>query len=143
MALKIDTFDNRTGGNSYYKAVSHPLAAKAADRLLSTLRDADSVAIYDPLGYSEGFAAFYPIDDINLCGVFVQDIAKIGDTVLGHRAQAVTDLPGFAMGRVIEPKGLEREPSAETRAVERLVRSTTARDAEARALRRPPRYSLI
>ena len=33
MALKIDTFDNRTGGNSYYKAVSHPLAAKAATGL--------------------------------------------------------------------------------------------------------------
>jgi hypothetical protein len=24
MPLKIDTFDNRSGGNSYYKAVSHP-----------------------------------------------------------------------------------------------------------------------
>lgn len=94
MALKIDTFDNRTGGNSYYKAVSHPLAAKAATGLLSTLRDADGVAIYDPLGYSEGFAAFYPLDEVDLRGVFVQDIARIGDSVLGHPAQPITDMPG-------------------------------------------------
>ena len=102
MALKIDTFDNRSGGNSYYKAVSHPLAAEAAAGLIAKLRAADGVAIYDPLGYSEGFAAFYPLDGVDLRGVFVQDIAKIGDTVLGHRAQPVTDLPGFAVGAAID-----------------------------------------
>ena len=102
MALKIDTFDNRSGGNSYYKAVSHPLAAEAATGLLSQLRAANGVAIYDPLGYSEGFAAFYPLDGIDLRGVFVQDIQQIGDTVLGHRAQPVTDLPGFAVGAVLD-----------------------------------------
>ena len=102
MALKIDTFDNRSGGNSYYKAVSHPLAAEAAAGLLSKLRAADGVAIYDPLGYSEGFAAFYPLDGVDLRGVFVQDIAKIGETVLGHGAQPVTDLPGFAVGAVLD-----------------------------------------
>ncbi|MAI49679.1 MAG: hypothetical protein CMM16_03820 [Rhodospirillaceae bacterium] len=102
MALKIDTFDNRSGGSSYYKAISHPLAAEAATSLLSTLRDADGVAIYDPLGYSEGFAAFYPLDGINLRGVFVQDIEKIGDTVLGHQTQPVTDMPGFAIGALLD-----------------------------------------
>ena len=102
MALKIDTFDNRSGGNSYYKAVSHPLAAEAAAGLIAKLRAAEGVAIYDPLGYSEGFAAFYPLDGVDLRGVFVQDIAKIGDTVLGHRAQPVTDLPGFAVGAAID-----------------------------------------
>lgn len=101
MALKIDTFDNRSGGNSYYKAVSHPLAAEAAAGLIAKLRAADGVAIYDPLGYSEGFAAFYPLDGVDLRGVFVQDIAKIGDTVLDRRAQPVTDLPGFAVGAAI------------------------------------------
>jgi len=102
MALKIDTFDNRSGGNSYYKAVSHPLAAEAAAGLIAKLRAADGVAIYDPLGYSEGFAAFYPLDGVDLRGVFVQDIAKIGDTVLDRRAQPVTDLPGFAVGAAID-----------------------------------------
>ena len=102
MALKIDTFDNRSGGNIYYKAVSHPLAAEAAAGLIAKLRAAEGVAIYDPLGYSEGFAAFYPLDGVDLRGVFVQDIAKIGDTVLGHRAQPVTDLPGFAVGAAID-----------------------------------------
>jgi len=102
MAQKIDTFDNRSGGNSYYKAVSHPLAAEAAAGLIAKLRAADGVAIYDPLGYSEGFAAFYPLDGVDLRGVFVQDIAKIGDTVLDRRAQPVTDLPGFAVGAAID-----------------------------------------
>ena len=41
MPLKIDTFDNRSGGNSYYKAVSHPLAAEAAAGLISQLRAAN------------------------------------------------------------------------------------------------------
>jgi hypothetical protein len=102
MALKIDTFDNRTGGNGYYKAVSHPLAAEAAPALLAKLRAANGVALYDPLGYAEGFAAFYPLDGIDLRGLFVQDIEKIGRTVLGMRTQPITDLPGAAIGATVE-----------------------------------------
>jgi hypothetical protein len=34
--------------------------------------------------------------------VFVQDIQQIGDTVLGHRTQPVTGLPGFAVGAVLD-----------------------------------------
>jgi hypothetical protein len=102
MALKIDTFDNRTGGNGYYKAVSHPLAAEAAPALLAKLRAANGVALYDPLGYAEGFAAFYPLDGVDLRGVFVQDIEKIGRTVLGLRTQPITDLPGAVIGATVE-----------------------------------------
>lgn len=102
MALKIDTFDNRTGGNGYYKAVSHPLAADAALKLMDKLRAADGVAIYDPLGYAEGFAAFYPLDGINIRGLFVQDIEQIGKNVLGLRTQPITDLPGAAIGAPVE-----------------------------------------
>ena len=94
MALNIETFDNRSGGNSYYKAISHPVAAERAAHLMARLRGADGVAIYDPLGYAEGFAAFYPAAGVDLRGVFVQDVSKIGATVLGLRAQPVTDLPG-------------------------------------------------
>ena len=50
MALKIDTFDNRTGGSGYYKAVSHPAAACAAANLVARLDAADGIAIYDPFG---------------------------------------------------------------------------------------------
>ena len=94
MALNIETFDNRSGGNSYYKAVSHPVAAEAARALVARLEAADGVAIYDPLGYAEGFAAFYPLDGVDLRGAFVQDVSKIGSPVLGMPAQPVTDLPG-------------------------------------------------
>jgi hypothetical protein len=94
MALKIDTFDNRTGGSGYYKAVSHPAAAGAAANLVSRLDAADGIAIYDPFGYAEGFAAFHPLDGADIRGVYVQDVAKIGETVLGCRTQPVTDLAG-------------------------------------------------
>jgi hypothetical protein len=102
MVLKIDTFDNRTGGNGYYKAVSHPLAAEAAPALMKKLRTAHGVAIYDPLGYAEGYAAFYPLNGVDIRGLFVQDIEKIGETVLGLRTQPITDLPGAAIGAPLE-----------------------------------------
>jgi hypothetical protein len=94
MGLNIETFDNRSGGNSYYKAISHPLAAERAHELMARLRAADGVAVYDPLGYAEGFAAFYAMDGVNLAGVFVQDVTRVGAEILGRKAQPVTDLPG-------------------------------------------------
>ena len=96
MALNIETFDNRSGGNSYYKAISHPVAADRAHRLLARLRAAGGVALYDPLGYAAGFAAFHPLDGVDLRAAFVQDVQKIGTPLLGLTAQPVTDLPGCA-----------------------------------------------
>lgn len=93
MALNIETFDNKSGGNGYYKAISHPVAADRAVPLMARLRAADGVAIYDPLGYAEGFAAFYPLDGIDLAAVYVQDIGRIGLPSLGLPGQPVTDLP--------------------------------------------------
>lgn len=93
MALNIETFDNKSGGNGYYKAISHPVAADRAVPLLKRLRAADGVAVYDPLGYAEGFAAFYPLDGIELSAVYVQNIQKIGAATLGLPGQPVTDLP--------------------------------------------------
>ncbi len=94
MGLNIETFDNRSGGNSYYKAISHPLAAERAHELMARLRAADGVAVYDPLGYGEGFAAFYSMDGVNLAGVFVQDVTRVGAQILGQKAKPVTDLLG-------------------------------------------------
>ncbi len=94
MGLKIETFDNRSGGNSYYKAISHPMAAERARALMARLRAADGVAVYDPLGYAEGFAAFYSMDEVAIVGAFVQDVTRVGAEVLGQKAQPVTDLPG-------------------------------------------------
>src|SRR3546814_4651248 len=55
MALNIETFSNAKGGNAFFKAIGHPLAARQAKDLLQRLR-AGPVAIYDPLGYAQAFA---------------------------------------------------------------------------------------
>jgi hypothetical protein len=57
MALDIDTFSNVTGGASFFKAVGHPLAARAAEGFLDHIAAGGPVAIYDPLGLATGFAA--------------------------------------------------------------------------------------
>ena len=92
MQLRIETFDNRKGGNAFYKAVTHPLAARAAAALMRRLEAAGPVALYDPLGFAEGFAEFYPVAALNLAGVFVQDIEAVGRKLLGHAARPVTEL---------------------------------------------------
>ncbi|MDB5407434.1 MAG: hypothetical protein JWL84_2346 [Rhodospirillales bacterium] len=93
MQLKIETFNNVKGGNSFYKAVTHPAAAAAAETLLRHLGSAGRVALYDPLGFLAGFAEFYDLSRLALAGVFVQDVAAIGGETLGVAAQPVTDLP--------------------------------------------------
>jgi hypothetical protein len=37
MQLRIETFDNAKGGNAFYKAVTHPLAARRAKELVERL----------------------------------------------------------------------------------------------------------
>ena len=45
MALNIETFSNITGGNGFFKAVTHPLALSKIARLVQRLKDAGPVAI--------------------------------------------------------------------------------------------------
>jgi hypothetical protein len=92
MALTIETFSNVKGGNSFYKAVSHPLAAKKAAPLIGQLAGAHAAALYDPYGLFSGFAEFYDLSTLSFRHVFVQDIEQIGRTVAGCRTQPVTDM---------------------------------------------------
>ncbi len=101
MALTIETFSNVKGGNCFYKAVSHPLAAQPARALLSRLAAAGPVAIYDPLGLYSGFAQFHDTGGLDIRHGFVQDIARIGAPLAGHAAQPVTDLPGAKVKSVL------------------------------------------
>ena len=55
MALNIETFSNAKGGNAFFKAIGHPLAARQAKALLQSL-EGGPVAVYDPLGYARAFA---------------------------------------------------------------------------------------
>ncbi|HUT48458.1 MAG TPA: hypothetical protein VM325_03900 [Alphaproteobacteria bacterium] len=101
MGLDIDTFSNITGGASFFKAVGHPLAARAAGGFLAELGADGPVAIYDPLGLATGFAALHDLSQLTLDGVYVQDLADIGAARLGTVAQPVTDLPGGVAATVL------------------------------------------
>jgi hypothetical protein len=72
MALKIETFSNAKGGNSFFKALGHPLSATLAANLLEKLRGMGAVAVYDPLGMAESFCEFYALAELDIRAVFVQ-----------------------------------------------------------------------
>jgi hypothetical protein len=99
MQLRIETFSNKSGGNAFFKAVTHPLAAREAASLLRRLGPGP-VALYDPDGQAEPLAQLYDLAGLELAGVFVQDIEAVGRSVLGRPAQPVTEL-GACRARTI------------------------------------------
>jgi hypothetical protein len=100
MPLRIETFSNSRGGNAFFKAVTHPLAARAMTGLLQKLGQ-DPVAIYDPDGLADGLSDLYPLSRLDIAGSFVQDVTAIGRQILGRRAQPVTELRESPARRVL------------------------------------------
>jgi len=94
MALRIETFDNVRGGNTLYKALTHPSAARLGRALLNTLMRNAPVAVYDPSGAAEAFNEIFRLDGVEIAGTYVQQVARIGDSVLGHETKPVTELAG-------------------------------------------------
>jgi hypothetical protein len=92
MGLRIDTFDNIRGGNTLYKALAHPLAAMPGRELIDRLSHHSKVAIADPQGTAEGFAELFDLSRLDIAGVYVQDVARIGKTVLGRAAEPLPSL---------------------------------------------------
>src|SRR5262245_9392863 len=92
MSLRIETFDNARGGNTLYKALSHPWAARSARALLRALACNGPVAVYDPNGAIEAFDAIFGLDRIDIAETYVQQAARVGGTVLGRIARPVTEL---------------------------------------------------
>jgi hypothetical protein len=92
MALRIETFDNVRGGNTLYKALTHPHAAPPARDLIRALARRGPTAIVDADGGAAGFAEIFGLDGVELAGVYVQDVARIGAAVLGQSAAPLTKL---------------------------------------------------
>ena len=90
--LRIQTFDQRAGGNVLYKALAHPLATEAILRLYARLDAAGPVAVYDPDGVMEALCALYPAHP-RFVGLFVHDVALLGQERAGLIALALTELP--------------------------------------------------
>ncbi|HWB47973.1 MAG TPA: hypothetical protein VG651_02600 [Stellaceae bacterium] len=92
MALRIDTFDNVRGGNALYKALAHPLAAAPGRALVERLKRYGKVALVDPRGAAEGFAELFDLTGVEIAGVYVQDVARIGKETLGCCCRGVPEL---------------------------------------------------
>jgi hypothetical protein len=101
MTLRIETFSNAAGGNAFYKAITHPLAAKPARDLLTRIEAAGSVAIYDPQQLLPGFDAFFALNRVTIAGFFVQDAEQIGRVFRGHEARPVSELAGCNASTVL------------------------------------------
>lgn len=93
MPLRIETFSNIKGGNSFYKALSHPFTAPRAARLIDAVAAAGPVAVYDPHDGLEGLAEFYDLSRWDLRHVFVQRIEALGQCRRGRAVEPVTALP--------------------------------------------------
>lgn len=93
MPLKIETFSNVSGGNAFFKALTHPIAAEKARGLLRALQGKGPVAIYDPLNIAEAVAQGLPLAELSLAGYYVQDVESQGRPFAGHAAKLVTALP--------------------------------------------------
>lgn len=100
MALNIETFRNDRGGNAFFKAIGHPLAARRMPALLDGLAGRP-IAVYDPLGYAAGLAELYDLGRLEIAGYFVQDVESLGESLAGRPAQPVTDLPGCRAAAVL------------------------------------------
>ena len=94
MSLKIETFNNAVGGNAFYKAITHPLAEAPARALLSDLGRVGSIAIYDPNNLVSAFDALYPLGNLAITELYVQDAKHVGRIFGGVQARSVADIGG-------------------------------------------------
>jgi hypothetical protein len=101
MPLNIETFSNAVGGNAFYKAIAHPLTASLAAKLLADLQAHAPVAIFDPKGFASAFDTLYPLYNVPLAGVFVQNVEEAGRRILGQAAKPVNALAAGGFGAIL------------------------------------------
>ncbi|MBX9805694.1 MAG: hypothetical protein K2Y18_08085 [Alphaproteobacteria bacterium] len=105
MTLKIETFDNHSGGNALYKALAHPITYQKMRDLLDNLRH-QKVALYDPLGLLEAFQEFYAsaLSHLTISNIYAQDFGHIGKTyasLKGLTSEPLTALPKCAANALL------------------------------------------
>ncbi len=95
MGLWLETFNNQTDqGNALFKALGHPLAARKVPGLLRRLKRGGPVALFDPWGHFDSFAAYYDVSGIDIRTRYVQ---RVGD--LANRRGPWPVLPVTALGQ--------------------------------------------
>lgn len=68
---------NNFGGNTVFKALTHPLVIEPAAKLLAALRG-KKVAVYDPEGHFAAFSALFPLRDADVVAYYVQNVTEQG-----------------------------------------------------------------
>jgi hypothetical protein len=101
MAVRIETFDNARGGNTLYKALAHPLAAPLGREVIRSLARLGKVAVVDPHGAAEGFAELFDLSGLDIAGIYVQDVARIGEAILGCATKGMSELATSAARAVL------------------------------------------
>ncbi|MGI9337877.1 MAG: hypothetical protein ACR2P4_05130 [Gammaproteobacteria bacterium] len=77
MSLPIETFSNRAGGFTYFKALGHPLVADSAAALVGKIRAAKCAAVYDPLGQLPAFAALHGLSRDDYQSLYWRDALQL------------------------------------------------------------------
>ncbi|MEO7993171.1 MAG: hypothetical protein ABI743_02130 [bacterium] len=90
MPIQTPTFDNRSGGNVAYKALSHPLTATLAATLRASLALAGPVALVDLAGLAPSLTEFHAFPGVAWAGYYVQDLLQLDRTCLGMGAEPLT-----------------------------------------------------
>lgn len=75
--LDISTFTPQRGGNVFYKAIAHPLAASLIQKIGADLGSAARLAVYDPDHEASNFLALYPALHPD-CGFFTHQSEEVG-----------------------------------------------------------------
>ena len=95
MGLWLETFNNQTDqGNALFKALGHPLAARRVPALLRRLKRGGPVALFDPMGHFDSFAAYYDVAGIDIRARYVQRVED-----LANRKGPWPVLPVTALGQ--------------------------------------------
>ncbi len=92
MPLAIETFSNAHGGNVFFKALCHPMAAEKGRALVGDLAAKRNVAIYDPYGQASAFNELFDLSNVPVAGYYVQNVEHRGRSLRGKAAQLITDI---------------------------------------------------
>ena len=101
MALPIETFSNRTGPHTFFKAAGHPLLVDDFASLIARVAGNGPIAVYDPHGHATTFRALHELGAWDIAGYFVQRLEDLGRDFSGHAARPVTELPACRASSVV------------------------------------------
>ena len=93
--LEFTSFSNSvplSAQNTFFKAITHPLAVTKVQALISKLEALKSVVIYDPFLNFPALDSLYSLGNVNVTDIFVQQVTDIGKTLHGKNTKPVDQI---------------------------------------------------